>query len=488
MEAHEQTKKQNLTASNNYFDENEIEFERVTQLFNKRFTLVNNELYSLPKLNSIFKYPLWSVPELQELKKELNGVKNCLNNYDLDKWQLHTKLRNSAKNVIPRLKSNIQPELLTQAWCKFHEIVSSFPLIPLDYIWRNDNYFKSIHLCEAPGAFVTSLNHWLQTNVPDMHWDWTAMTLNPYYEGNSVSTMIDDDRFIRHTLDYWYFGEDNTGNIMTLNNFTGLIKHSVPHKDIFLVTADGSVDCADVPAEQESVLTHLHFCETLAALHLLAAGGSFLLKIFTMFECNTICLLYLLACCFTNVSITKPATSKEGNSEVYVVCTNFKRPVNITSYLEKLKEYYECDPKTAIFNESDIPRYFIEKIINCSNFFKTHQCSVIQNNIDTFNNYNYDAFLSMRQIQRSVADKYIKDYKIRKLGKDEEIIGNAIMSLKPANFNPCKVSMQGSYNERCEKQHLAYFDRMESFYKDIEKVEIYLSHNDIKKVSYLFEK
>lgn len=473
-------KRESSFANEKDLNRNETKNDEVFNLFNKRFMLVDNESHSLPKLNSIFKYPLWRVPQLQILKQELNNVKNCLNNYDLEKWQTHTRLRNKAKDVIPRLRRTIQPELLTQAWCKFHEIVSSYPLVPVDYIYKNKKVFKSVHLCEAPGAFVTSLNHWLKSNVPDIQWDWTATTLNPYYEGNSVNTMIDDDRFIRYTLNHWSFGKDSTGNIMNLNNLNDLIKETEPHDNIFLVTADGSVDCADVPGEQESVLTHLHFCETLAALHLLAAGGSFLLKIFTIFECNTICLLYLLSCCFTNVSIIKPATSKEGNSEVYVVCINFKKRISMTTYLEKLKECYEHGPKNAIFNQDDIPENFVKRIIKCSAFFKTQQCTVIENNIQTFNiDYAY-MMQDLRQIQSSVADKYIKDYKVRKLVAGQ-IVGNAVMLKTPTNFNLCKTPMPGSYTERCEKQHLPSLDRIESFCKDIENIDMYLSPNHISK-------
>ncbi len=44
-------------------------------------------------------------------------------------------------------------------------------------------------------------------------WNWMANTLNPYYEGNSLSCMIDDDRLIVDTLDKWCFGADNTGDV-----------------------------------------------------------------------------------------------------------------------------------------------------------------------------------------------------------------------------------------------------------------------------------
>jgi len=46
-------------------------------------------------------------------------------------------------------------------------------------------------------------------------WHWLASTLNPYYEGNSLNNMIEDDRLIAQTSDHWYFGADNTGDIFS---------------------------------------------------------------------------------------------------------------------------------------------------------------------------------------------------------------------------------------------------------------------------------
>ncbi|XP_029040584.1 cap-specific mRNA (nucleoside-2'-O-)-methyltransferase 2 [Osmia bicornis bicornis] len=457
--------------------------EYVNNLFKKHFSILSNEHYSLPEPKAMFKDNLWKVEELQMLKDELNNIKSYLDNYDAMEWQAHTRFRNIAKDVMTRLRIDIEPELLTQAWCKFYEIVSSFPLVPVIHINRNNKYFKSIHLCEAPGAFITSLNHWLKTNIPDIQWNWIATTLNPYYEGNLSSVMIDDDRFIRHTLSHWCFGEDNTGNIMNLKNLDELMKTSEPHHDIFLITADGSIDCTDVPAEQESVLTHLHFCETVAALHLLATGGSFLLKIFTIFECNTVCLIYLLSCCFNHVDIIKPITSKEGNSETYMVCTNFKGPTFISPYLEKLRECYEYGPKQAIFSKHDIPRAFIEQITECSRFFKTQQCLVIENNIITFKSDNRKMLRDLKQIQHMVADKYIKEYNLKKL-ESGEIVGKAIVLGKNTNTNEHKKTLQGSYHQRREKQHLAPLDRLENFCNDFNQSKLHISSSTCRKFEF----
>ena len=63
-------------------------------------------------------------------------------------------------------------------------------------------------------------------------------------------------------------------------------------------------------------MSDLHVSEAVAALRLLAPGGSLVIKMFTVFESETVCLLYLLYLAFGKMDVFKPATSKEGNSEV----------------------------------------------------------------------------------------------------------------------------------------------------------------------------
>ena len=63
-------------------------------------------------------------------------------------------------------------------------------------------------------------------------------------------------------------------------------------------------------------MASLHYCEAVAGLLLLGLGGSLVLKMFTLYEHSSVCLLYLLNCCFHQVAVFKPATSKAGNSEV----------------------------------------------------------------------------------------------------------------------------------------------------------------------------
>ncbi|GLH14068.1 Uncharacterized protein GBIM_18498 [Gryllus bimaculatus] len=249
----------------------ENEFYEITRLFEKKFSFSKNSAsWCLPNVDLMFVNDIWKVMKLQTIKEELNNAKSQLNDFDLADWHRHTNFTNKAGDILWKLRSEVEPEFVTQAWCKFYEIVMSFPLVPSQI--GELKYFNSVHLCEAPGAFITSLNHFLQLHYPDVNWHWKATTLNPYYEGNSLSSMINDDRFIFHTLPCWTFGYDYTGDIKNLSNINHIVEEAKQMGEVLLVTADGSVDCHDKPAEQEGVVSSLHYYETIAALNILGVG------------------------------------------------------------------------------------------------------------------------------------------------------------------------------------------------------------------------
>lgn len=77
----------------------------------------------------------------------------------------------------------------------------------------------------------------------------------------------------------------------------------MPLHVVFQVTADGSFDCANEPGEQEAKVASLVYAEAITAVSLLQAGGSLVLKMFTLFEHTSICLLYLLCCTFEQVCL-----------------------------------------------------------------------------------------------------------------------------------------------------------------------------------------
>ncbi|XP_030750834.1 cap-specific mRNA (nucleoside-2'-O-)-methyltransferase 2 isoform X2 [Sitophilus oryzae] len=358
------------------------------------------------------------------MKIKLNSVKSELNVFDLKKWSKHTQSRDVAGHVFSLLRNSVKPELLTQAWCKFYEIVCSFPL--LNSI--NGASFNSLHLCEAPGAFICALNHFLVLNFPHIRWNWQANTLNPNYEGNNLCHMIPDDRLICHTYENWLFGCDQTGDIQKFYNHCDIVQQIVLRDKVSLVTADGSIDCMKNPGEQEKLVEYLHYCEAMTAFRVLKNGGSLVLKIFTIFEDSTICLLYLLNCIFGEVSLFKPCTSKSGNSEVYVVCVDFCGFDLLNPLWDSLVEPYKkgyFDENFSMFSLDDIPHSFINQVrTSCEYFFIGWQINVIKNNIHIFLNKDENDNEALERFKRNIAATYKGKYRLKMIPKNKKIVSN----------------------------------------------------------------
>lgn len=76
---------------------------KLQSLFEKKFSFINKN-YKLPADSSVlFKKTNYKFQKLQEIKDELNDVKNKLNEYPLEKWSVHTRKRNPAGEVTWRV-------------------------------------------------------------------------------------------------------------------------------------------------------------------------------------------------------------------------------------------------------------------------------------------------------------------------------------------------------------------------------------------------
>ncbi|GIY33964.1 cap-specific mRNA [Caerostris darwini] len=374
----------------------------VRNFFKQNFTFEPEKDWNLPSDDVIFKDPLWVFPTLQESKTRLNRTKSLLDDKG-EEWREHTARINKTKLVINYIRKEIRPELLTQAWCIFYEILSNYDLIPNEI----DN-FKSLHLCEAPGAFISALNCYLCNDDRRIHWKWYANTLNPYYEDLNIKNVISDDRLIFPTLKYWYFGEDNTGDIRNPNFPKNLQKYIGSEGAFHLVTADGSIDCTDNPSEQEIMVSELQFAEMIVALHNLSHGGSFVLKKFTFFESISICKMYFLNCIFKEIHVFKPCTSKSGNSEVFVICLGYDGIDKLGSYLEKLNQNYKSFKDNAMFPFESIPKSFMAQMVKCSNLFVDLQTKTINENLRLFSRPFSDYKAKLEEVQEMCAEEYLE--------------------------------------------------------------------------------
>ncbi|XP_056134775.1 cap-specific mRNA (nucleoside-2'-O-)-methyltransferase 2 [Lampris incognitus] len=445
----------------------EMETE-VRELFNKVRTYAkpSSGEWCIPHPVDALRHPPQEYSRLQALKVSLNAVKNQLSDKDLAVWHHHTNSTNRAGKITATVRSAANAEICTQAWCKFYEILGSFSLLPEEALQSGE--LNTIHLCEAPGAFITALNHYIKTSEHTRFcdWSWAANTLNPYHEGNGGNMTIADDRLIANTLPWWFFGSDNTGDIMSQEHLLELQTFVGNMRRVGLVTADGSFDCQEKPDEQEALVASLHLCETTAALLLLSPGSSFVLKMFTLYEHSSVCLLYLLNCCFRSVSVFKPATSKAGNSEVYIICLQYENKEAVRPLLSKLIRNYgpNMAKRTALFKNSQIPPSFLEQHEQVSSYFHKLQVETIQENLRMFEAMSAAQRQRLDHIREFTAQEYLRRLQVSWISRSRWLSRNTV--------NPacCSVSagrplgqrkQLGSFNERREMQTLNWRERIE---------------------------
>lgn len=243
-----------------------------------------------------------------------------------------------------------------------------------------------------------------------------------------------------------------------------------------LVTADGSIDCLQKPDAQEEVTSPLHYCEIITALQALSPGnfscttdfvdyhmtlkynvtlnvvfigGTFIFKLFTIFEHSTVSLLYLINHLFEEVNIYKPVTSRQGNSEVYAVCLHYKCNTGLEEFLSVLKSAYGTEQygKLSLFPREAIPDSFVQQIEECQSYFCSIQCQVIHNNLQAYLLQNNIALhKDMKRVRALVATQFIWSYGLKPLYSEQEILKGILHEENKINTNP--RYHRGSYTER----------------------------------------
>lgn len=287
--------------------------------------------------------------------------------------------------------------------------------------------------------------------------------MNPYYEGNSLSNTILDDRLILHTLDNWIFCENYDGDILEENNLRSLIRQCKSLGPVDLVTADGSMDCLDQPEHQEAYVSRLHIAEFICGLSILSNNGSMVIKLFTFFENSSISMLFILSCCFQEVHIFKPSTSKEGNSEVYVIAIGYRRHIITEEIIEMLISNFKDESKCLLPFDA-IPDSFLAQLVESSRFFMIRQISVIENNIKTFKKFDKVEYERIKSMKSEITLEYVKRCRITQINEDQKLLHGCEI-YDDINLNvPCHW---GSYSGRLEFQNLPRNDQIEVYHDNL---------------------
>lgn len=239
--------------------------------------------------------------------KNLISVKNQIDDVKKEKrsaWNRWVHLLNPYEKI-GSFSSIDSGTITSRAFYKLYELLVFYEL---NFVSERSSATVSLHLCEAPGGFISAMKY-IYKNV-----DWYAHTLYSGADSLKIDPSLRDSRR--------WIASDTDGDLYKLENIIAL-RNELPSK-ADIITGDGGFDVSYDANSQEQLSFKLIYAQFLTAMHTQKENGVFILKIFDTFTRPTYQLLYLFCKYYKTVEIIKPRTSRSSNSEKYIVAIGFR--------------------------------------------------------------------------------------------------------------------------------------------------------------------
>lgn len=336
---------------------------------------IDNEIDESLVINTTENY---RINKLDEIKEKLNNTKNKLddafqNNKFGIYWREFDPFKNE-KNIIAKLGNTYN---VSNAWVKCYEMINYFNMIP-----DTTNEFLHFDNAAFPGSFIVSTHHLINTQRKWKNkYKWYASSL---HDINKTRGALEDKyKLFQNYPDNWLMTKTNDGDVLSKNNqldFMNRLNHSID-----LYTSDLGFAAADDYNNQELIQAPANIGQIISGLLTLKKGGCFITKQYTIFEPITVSAMYATSVFFDEFYICKPYSSREANSELYLVGKGFKGNINIDHpYINAMFDRISgnIDINIPIFKENDYPDGYIDNIIKIADSVTNSQIVKINNDID----------------------------------------------------------------------------------------------------------
>jgi 23S rRNA U2552 (ribose-2'-O)-methylase RlmE/FtsJ len=311
---------------------------------------------------------LYDIKEkIRTREKEWDIYKKYTNSFEF----IHTLIQNKKRSV-----SKYKP--LSRSYFKMVELVHELHLLP-----ETSDPIQTFHLAEGPGGFIEAIVN-LRKNPEDTY---IGMTILDDVNDPNIPGWKKSEHFLYTNRNVFIErGADETGDILSLANLDHCRKMYASSMDF--ITADGGFDFSTDFNKQEIHISRLLFSQMVFALTMQRKNGHFVLKIFDSFHQPTIDILAILSSFYKTVYMTKPHTSRAGNSEKYVVCKDFLYD-SADSFFMPFRRIFERmndpmnvdDEHIGRFLNIPVPLYFTVKVEEYNSIFGQQQIENIHSTL-----------------------------------------------------------------------------------------------------------
>jgi len=324
---------------------------------------ITPELFKNQELFKIKKYT-----SFDSLKNEMFG-----NFKDLDKTKSRLDLldkncerfRRAAAKYLHEyelVKILCKKQVLSRAYFKLYEMIYFEPIVSQ----QNCNCF---FICEAPGGFIECMSDIrrkknLQTRYVSVSKQDPTIKYGNYLESDNL-----------------FYGDITEPDLITQT--VNSVMSRFPN-GLDLITADGGFD-VKVFVAQEILSSKLLLCEIYLALQTQKINGMFIIKFFDMFSHNSIVYYLLLSSFYNYVKIIKPKSSRNCNSERYLMCYGFKGRNELVDDLFKIITNFQIDSDLFTIVYPNFELFELKKLTTFNNLIIHEQIKTINESIKMVN-------------------------------------------------------------------------------------------------------
>ena len=266
--------------------------------------------------------------ENEALCKDIMEAKNRINNQK--RWDVAKKFTNEFEYIFSFNNEGVADVVpISRSFFKIVEVVHETGVLS-----SLPSSIRVACLCEGPGGFVQGMRYACgSVGIEVVH--TYAITLVST-DKKVPNWKLDNDA--RTTL---VTGPNRTGDIYEVDTIDDFVR-TAGEGAIDVVTADGGFDFSADFNSQEQSFVRLLTCEIYAGVRLQRLGGHFVMKVFDLFNADTVRLLGLLCDMYAVVRVHKPNTSRPANSERYVVCSGYRGvPAEVLETLRRCVVSYD---------------------------------------------------------------------------------------------------------------------------------------------------
>ena len=386
---------------------------------------INNKEHLL--CNSLHNYLLILKQSIDEYYEYWDIMKKITNPYEY----IHT--------IVPNHKFSLcKYKPLSRSFFKMIEMINTFEFL------TDRNPIQTFHLAEGPGGFIEAFNY-KRKNPNDIYYGMTLINDNTNIPSwKKASHILNSNKNIK--IEY---GSSKNGDLFLKENLIYCNKKYAKSMDY--ITGDGGFDFSSDFNNQEDISFKLILSQIFYALVMQKKGGHFVLKIFDVFKIKTIEVIYLLCNLYENVFIFKPNTSRNANSEKYIICRNYKN--NNKRIISNIIENFDIlinqvENIYSLFN-IDFNQLFITKLQEINAIYGQQQLENIKNTLglirelkmlnmeyNLLNYNNYNGILKYLNISNKLYLHTMDDDVIEKNGKK-----NPINPINPINSNTYELTI-----------------------------------------------